>query len=265
MKDHTRLRQQKQQQERILIVDDEKNMRITLTDILRDEGYEVDAAGSGEEAVQLCSKHRYGIVLLDVRMPGIDGVETFRRIRRNQEGVRVIMMSAYSLDDLKEAALDDGAIAFLSKPLDLDQVVKLVGEVNDTAILVVENEESVASILEQELKKQGYRVTLTRTPHDALELAEQIRFDLIFIDAELPMMNGLELYLAIKKCTPSAVAIMISAEEEEFESIAREAVRRTAYTIIKKPLDLDHVLAMLERISRQRVSDHLRKPTDEGQ
>ncbi len=227
---------------RVLVVDDEPNMRKTLADILCDEGYEVSTAASGEEAVAMCSKEGYGIILLDVRMDGMDGVEAFRQIRRHQEDVRVIMMSAYSLDELKEAALDEGAIAFLSKPLDVERVIKLIGEVKDTAILVVESEEPTASTLYDALKQQGYRVTVTKRPHDALELAEQIRFDLIFIDAELPAMNGLELYLAIKKITPSAVAIMIAGMEDEFEAIAREAVRRTAYTIVKKPPDIDHAL-----------------------
>ncbi len=255
--------QQGKRAHRILVADDEQNMRITLAAILQDEGYEVDVAASGEEAVELCSEHGYDIVLLDVRMPGIDGVETFRQIRRHQEGVRVIMMSAYSIDNLKDAALDEGAIAFLSKPLDLEQVVKLVREVKDTAILVVENEETTATALLGKLKEQGYRVTLSRSAHKALELAEQIRFDLIFIDAELPAMNGLELYLAIKKVTPNALAIMIYGKDEEFEMLAREAVRRTAYSVIRKPLDLDHVLAMIERITGQRASNHLRKPSED--
>jgi DNA-binding NtrC family response regulator len=246
--------------DRILIVDDEKNMRITLADILEDEGYDVDVFGSGEAAVRMCSSRSYGIVLLDVRMPGIDGVETFRQIRRHQEGVKIIMMSAYSIDELKEAALDEGAIAFLAKPLDVERVIKLIGEVKDTAILVVENDEATAKSLTKKLKEQGYRVSLTSNPHDALELAEQIRFDLIFIDAELPAMNGLELYLAIKLITPNAVAIMISGKDEEFRQIAKEAVKRTAYTIIQKPIDLDHILAMLDRITNQRASNRLRKP-----
>jgi len=244
----------------VLIVDDEPNMRKTLVDILRDEGYVVGTAASGEEAVEMCSKAGYGIVLLDVRMPGMDGVEAFRQIRRHQEDVRVIMMSAYSVDELKEAALDEGAIAFLAKPLDVERVVKLIGEVKDTAILVVESEVPTASKLHSGLRQQGYRVTVAKNPHDALELAEQIRFDLIFIDAELPVMNGLELYLAIKKITPSAVAIMITGMEEEFEAIAREAVRRTAYTIVTKPLDIDHVLGLLERLTGRRASGDLRKP-----
>lgn len=244
----------------MLIVDDEKNMRLTLADILTEERYQITTAATGEEAVTLCEKHRYDIVLMDVRMPGIDGVEAFRRIRRHQEGVRVILMSAFGAEDLKRAALDEGAIAFLPKPLDLEKAVKLIAEVKDTAILVVEEDDGVAKPLQAELKSQGYRVSVAKSPHDALELIEQIRFDLIFLDVNLPAMNGLELYMAIKKITPNAVAIMITGMEEEFESLAREAVRRNAYTIVRKPLEIDHVLGILKRITGRRASGDFRKP-----
>jgi DNA-binding NtrC family response regulator len=249
---------------RILIVDDEKNMRKTLADILSGEGYEVTTAATGEEAIELCSQGGFDVILMDVRMPGIDGVEAFRRIRRHREGVRVILMSAYEVDQLKMAALDEGAIAFLTKPLDLQQVIHLIGEVKETAILVVEDDPGTADLLGGALKQQGYRVTLTQSPHDALELVEQIRFDLIFVDVNLPAMTGLELYLAIKRITPTAVAIMITGMEEEFEQLAREAVRRNAYTIVRKPLEIDHILGLLERITAKRASGDVRKPPPES-
>ena len=246
--------------EKILVVDDEESMRVTLAAILEDEGYEVVTAGTGEEAIECCSRDRFGVVLMDVRMPGIDGVEAFHQIRRHQEGVRVIMMSAFSTEELKEAALDDGAIAFLPKPLDLEKAVDLIRATTETAILVVEDEEQTASLLKQSLGERGYRVTVTDSPHRALELVEQIRFDMIFVDVALPAMNGLELYLAIKKITPTALAIMITGMEDEFEALAREAVKRNAYTIVKKPLDIDHVLSMLYRIVGRRMSGDHRKP-----
>lgn len=245
---------------RILVVDDETNMRTTLADILSDEGYEVDTAADGLSAVQMCEQQTYEVVLLDVRMPGIDGVETFRRIRRHCEAVRVVMMSAYSMDELKRSALEEGAIAFLSKPLDIDNVIGLIQDVRETAILVVEDDRATASRVQDSLKRQGYWVKVTSSPHDALELAEQIHFDIVLIDAQLPSMNGLELYLAIKKVTPSSVAIMISGLEEEFERLAKEAVRQTAYTIIHKPLDLDNLLVLLRRITGQRISNAIHKP-----
>ena len=119
----------------ILIVDDELNMRNTLSDILSEEGYEVGTAESGEQAIEMCFGKSYDIILMDVRMPGISGVETFRRIRREQAGARIILMTAFSTDELKQTALDEGAIAFLSKPLDIENVLKIISEVKNTAIL----------------------------------------------------------------------------------------------------------------------------------
>ena len=110
----------------MLVVDDEKNIRVTLADILTDEGFDVTVANSGERAVKLCGKHDFDVILLEVRMRGIDGVEAFRRIRDLGRAVRVIMMSAYSLAETQKEALDAGAIAFLRKPLDVDQLLRLI-------------------------------------------------------------------------------------------------------------------------------------------
>lgn len=245
---------------RILVVDDEANMRTTLADILADEGYDVTTAGDGWEAINLCSESSFDVVLMDVRMPGMDGVEAFRRLREHNDEARVILMSAYSVDHLKQSALEEGAIAFLPKPLNVENVVKLVGEVRDTAILIVEEDEPVSRAMRETLRREGYRVTAVHSPHEALELVGQIRFDVVFIATRLPTMNGLELYLAIRKVTPSTVAVMISHAEGRDDQLAREAVRHTAYTVVRKPLDLPGVLALLDRITRQRASGRMYKP-----
>jgi DNA-binding NtrC family response regulator len=85
------------------------------------------------------------------------------------------------------------------------------------------------------------------------------RLDLICVAARRSSTMGLELHVATKRTRPTAIAIMITAMEEEFERIAPEAIRRTAYTITHKPLDIDRVLGPLRRISGQRASAHVRK------
>ncbi len=114
--------------------------------------------------------------------------------------------------------------------------------------------------MEGNLREHGYRVTVTPSPHDALELVEQIRFDIILIDYGLPSMNGLDLYLAIKRITPTTVAILMTDLKAEFEQIAKETISQTAYTVLKKPLDLDDLLGLLQRITGQQASGEIRKP-----
>jgi len=111
---------------RILVVDDERGMRVTLADILRDRGCRVETAETGEQAVRLCATSEFDVILMDVRMRGIDGTEAFRRIRRRRSDARVIMMSAYALEHLEREALELGAIAFLRKPLDVDGLLALI-------------------------------------------------------------------------------------------------------------------------------------------
>lgn len=110
----------------ILVVDDERNIRTTLADILRDEGYEVLTADCGEKAVRVCQKRPFDVILMDVRMPGMDGFEAFRIIRDRHRDVRVIIMSAYGMSAFRRVARDLGATAFVRKPLDVGHVLKLI-------------------------------------------------------------------------------------------------------------------------------------------
>lgn len=245
---------------RILIADDEPNMRLTLSAILRAEGYHVDTAENGLKAVEQCQEKDYDVILMDIRMPGVDGVTAFRQLRSHQQRARMIFMSAYGLDDLKQMALEEGAIAFLDKPLDLDKVIRLIQEAYEIAILVVAVDETVSTLLGQKLASPRYRITVVDSAQIALDLLAQIQYDIVFIDVHLPVMNGLDFYLALRKVTPTAIAIMIANMEAEAEALAREAVRNTAYTFIHKPINLDYLLNLLDRIHRQQTSAAVRKP-----
>lgn len=245
---------------RILVADDEPNMRLTLAAILRAEGYRVDTAENGIRAVQQCQQTPYDVILMDIRMPGLDGVAAFRELRTYQHTTRMIFMSAYGLDDLKQMALEEGAIAFLDKPLDIDKVIRLIQEAYEIAILVVAADETVSTLLQQNLAFAPYRITVVDSAQMALELLAQIQFTIVLIDVHLPVMNGLDFYLALRKVTPTAIAIMIANMEAEAEALAREAVRNTAYTFIHKPIDIDYLLTLLNRVHRQQTSAAVRKP-----
>ena len=112
----------------VLVVDDEKHIRVTLADILAEEGYEVGTADTGDQAVRMCQKRSFDVILMDVRMPGMDGFEAFRIIRRRRRDVRVIMMSAYGMNAFRRVARDEGAAAFVQKPLDVARLLRLIDD-----------------------------------------------------------------------------------------------------------------------------------------
>ncbi|MCK4339000.1 MAG: sigma-54-dependent Fis family transcriptional regulator [Candidatus Cloacimonetes bacterium] len=107
----------------ILVVDDEKNIRRTLRDILQDEGYNVTASESGEEALNLLSDNFFDLIFLDVKLPGIDGIEVLKRVKKDYMGLDVIVISGHSTIKIAVQAVKMGAYDFLEKPLSLHKIV----------------------------------------------------------------------------------------------------------------------------------------------
>ena len=244
----------------ILIVDDHRGMCSTLKDILEDEGYKVEAVFSGTDAINTCQKKQFDVILMDMRMPDLNGVEAYRQMKNYIEGTRVIMMSAYPVEELKKEALEEGAIAFLQKPLDIEKALKLMQQAIHPPVLIVMDDQKERELLAAKLTEKKYHAYTANTPEEALELARQIRFNLIMIDTKLHAMSGLELYLALKEITPTSVTIMLAETDENFLKQAKEAVKQNAYTFFIKPLDLDKLFSILDKIQRQQVSDSLEKP-----
>ena len=101
---------------RILLVDDNEDFLDSTRDILVDEGYDVITATNGEDAVSLAKSHDFNLVLMDIKMPGLNGVESFLKMKENNPDVRVILFTAYSLEELVVRAKDEGACSVLTKP-----------------------------------------------------------------------------------------------------------------------------------------------------
>ncbi|MDQ6971576.1 MAG: sigma-54 dependent transcriptional regulator, partial [Mariprofundaceae bacterium] len=135
---------------RILIVDDEEAIRDALQGLLEDEEYQVDCAASGEEAVARFRKHPAGCVLLDIWMPGIDGLETLARLKSMDADVPVIMMSGHATIDTAVRATRQGAFDFVEKPLSTDRMLILIRNALEKRKLSTENQE-----LNEELKQQS--------------------------------------------------------------------------------------------------------------
>ncbi|MBI2467532.1 MAG: response regulator [Candidatus Rokubacteria bacterium] len=113
----------------VLVVDDDVGTVETLADILGTRAYRVTPAYSGEEAVARARAARYDAIVMDIRMPGLDGVEALREIRRGAPATRVIMMTAFTRSELIEAAKAATAVAVLPKPLDVDRLLGLLAEI----------------------------------------------------------------------------------------------------------------------------------------
>jgi two-component system, NtrC family, nitrogen regulation response regulator NtrX len=130
---------------KLLIVDDEPGIRDSLAGVLEDEGYQVTAASSGEAALDILRQSQFDVVLLDVWLPGIDGLETLERLRDFEGAPEVIMISGHGTIETAVRATKLGAYDFLEKPLSLEKTLILVKNAVESKRLRREN---------RDLKKQ---------------------------------------------------------------------------------------------------------------
>jgi len=118
---------------RVLIVDDDPGQRSLLDSFLRGQGFEIVLADSGERALELLSAGKFDMMISDVRMPGLSGLETLRRVRQQFAALPVLLVTAYA--DIREAvvAMRDGALNYLAKPIDLDELLATVRQATGIA------------------------------------------------------------------------------------------------------------------------------------
>src|SRR5512139_3987467 len=123
----------------ILIVDDEESICSSLGGILNDEGYRAITAGSGEDAIRMIEEEMPDLVLLDIWLPGMDGLETLGQIKSEHPQLQVIMMSGHGNIETAVKATKLGAFDFIEKPLSLDKTVLIVNHALDLIRLEEEN------------------------------------------------------------------------------------------------------------------------------
>jgi len=235
----------------ILVVDDLRSIRLTLGVILENEGHNVVTVEDGYQAIEAVRKAHFDTIFMDIKMPGIDGVQTFREIKKIDPEAMVIMMTGYSVEDLVKEALEEGAYAVVYKPFDIDRIIAIIEELlENVLILVVDERFANREVLKVRLEDKGYRVATARDGTDAIEMVKSRHYDIIFLDVSLPDMNGVEVFEQVKKIDPKAAVIMMSGYSEE-ELVSR-AVIEGAYACIHKPCDMELVIALVEMILEEK-------------
>jgi two-component system response regulator (stage 0 sporulation protein F) len=108
--------------EKILIVDDQFGIRILLNEVFQKEGYQTFQAANGIQALDILKKHDPDLVLLDMKIPGMDGIEILKRMKVIDPNIRVIIMTAYGELDMIQEARNLGALTHFAKPFDIDDI-----------------------------------------------------------------------------------------------------------------------------------------------
>lgn len=237
---------------RIMLVDDNKNLTKSLSFALEHKGYDIVIAESGFEAIEKIKQQTIDIIFMDIKMPVMNGVETFKMIKNIIPESIVIMMTAYAVEDLVKEALNEGAYGIIYKPLDINDVILKITQALETKkgafILLVEDDPSSYSSLMNILEKKGSAVGIAPNGEIALEMVGKTKYDIIFIDMKLPTINGLETYLKIRELDKDVIAIIMTAYRQETSDLVQQALSQSAYACLYKPIDTEKMLEMVDEI-----------------
>lgn len=139
---------------RVLLVDDEEDFLKMLAERLESRGLNVTTAASGESALASVEGHEYDLIVLDLAMPGFDGIETLKRIKARQPDAEIIMLSGQGSIRTSIEAMKLGACDFLQKPVDINELMSKIGEAKEKRMLMLETK-SIAEI-EKILHTKGW-------------------------------------------------------------------------------------------------------------
>ena len=250
----------------ILIVDDNIDFCENVRDIVELRGFGVVTAANGVEAVQKTKETRPDLIIMDIRMPKMDGVAAFRQIKEISPETPVILVTAYAGDNVIEGALREGVFGLLRKPVDFNELFNIIDNASSgkRLVLVVDDNKDLTANIKDVLDGKGYVTSVAYDGSKAIADARENKFDVILLDMNLPYLNGLEVYQAIRAVRPDVTVIVATGFPEEMGKLAKEAVKQSAYTWLSKPLDMDKLLSLLDRIKEQKAKGKLEKPGNES-
>jgi DNA-binding NtrC family response regulator len=233
---------------RALVVDDDRMMARTLCDVLRAHGWDASAVNSGEAAVELVAAARFEVVLMDVRMEGMTGVDALREMRRLRPTQKVILMTAYTAADLLAQAEREGALRILSKPVAIPNLIEMLehdGALSSRRVLVVDDNREYLATLCAVIERAGYAVSDARTLDEAVATLEADHPAVVVLDHRLDNVDLTDSIIAIKRVSP-AVAVILYSGHVDVRDAASEVPAAWITSCLQKPFPPEHLVELLD-------------------
>jgi len=234
----------------ILVVDDEVDTCRNLSDILTDLGYRVDTAHDGPSALELVRHRPYDVALLDLKMPGMDGLTLYRRIKELRADTVAIVVTAYASSATADEALAAGAWQVLAKPIDFPRLLGLVDQaLGQPLVLVVDDDPDLCANLWDILRERGFRIAVAHDEAEAAARLEDRRFSAVLIDMKLPRGDGSRVFELVRQTNPQARTVVITGHRSEMDRLIQKVVGEGADAVCYKPFDIPKLLDTLHHLT----------------
>lgn len=237
---------------RLLVVDDEPDTCANLSDILSDQGYDVDVAYSGEQALEQLARRPYDIALLDLKMPGIDGLELYRRMRSKAPATAAILVTAFAQDERSQTAIGEGAWRVLPKPVDCSTLLKIVADVtSQPLLLLVDDDRELCQVLWDVLREQHIRCGLAASVDSAARELQTRAFDVVIIDLKLQQGDGAQVFAQVREHNPAARTVLITGFRDEMTELVDRVRAEGADAVCFKPFNVQELLNTVRQLARK--------------
>ncbi len=231
------------------IVDDDVDFAESLALLLEGNKCEVKLAASGEEAINIFKKQEFDITFMDVKLPGKNGVESFLEIRKFKPESKVVMMTAYSVSQLLDEAVENGAWGVLHKPFNMELMFEMLGKIKPHGILIADDDPAFVNTIIDILEAKDYTVYVASNGKEALERFKSGGIDVLLLDLHMPLLSGLEVCAELKKSGNTVPIIIVTAYAKE-EAGELDALRTLSVTgILTKPFDPKILLDALKNLT----------------
>lgn len=240
---------------KVLVVDNEESLRKSLAEVLKLEGYDIVTAGDGYSAIDMVKNDYFDIALIDIKMPGINGVEAFEKIKKISPSTIVVMMTAYTVEDLVAQATNEGAYACIYKPFDVEEIVKLIQKsLENPLILVVDDQPGVREALSAGLTELGCRVMKAESGEEAIRALEKKPTDVLLLDVEMPKMDGVQTLEHIREVIHGEdMPITIMTSGFEVTDKVKQAFKLGAAEFLPKPLDVEVLKEKIDGLLKKKL------------
>ena len=232
---------------KIMIVDDDRDLAESLAELIEMRGHQVSIATNGKEAVERCREQSFDVTFMDVRMPVMNGVDSFLEIRKIRPGAKIVMMTGFK-EPMVAKALEGGALGLLHKPFHLDDLMARLDDATKPIVLLVDDDPDFASSLGEILVSQGYKTVTASTGDEAINRVRNGTVDVLILDLRLPVKDGLEVYkeLRAQGTPPPTIIVSGSAMLDRENVIALKAM--SVRECFAKPVDPNALLTTIDQI-----------------
>ena len=248
---------------KILVVDDEPNIRNLCYQFLRKDGHQVMTAARGSQLLAMLLSEKPDLIIMDLRIPGEEGLSLLKKIRdKAGNKIPVIVFSAYVSQDIEKQAYEAGAAEVVHKTIPMSELVdkanRILSARNLSAgslpplkerktLLLVDDDPQIIKLLETYFTGKGFKTISAHDGEEAIEFVKDLHPAVVLMDMGLPGMDGMLTLIRMREIDPNLGIIIMTGMQDD--ALAKEAIEKGAYHYILKPIDMQYLeLVVLSRI-----------------